>query len=450
MRRIVNSSKILPGGSSHFVAPEAPVNRAARREYVRAVRPRYTLAPQDAKRAILDEFCATTGYHRKYAIALLNNPKQRRGAPPRRRQPRYSEQAISILASVWEAAGYPWSARLQALLPLWLPWARRRFAIPLTVEQALRTMSPSTMDRRLQPRKRQARRRLYGRTKPGTLLKHHIPIRTEHWDVKTPGFTEVDLVSHSGNWADGDFLQSLNLTDIHTGWVESRAIRGKTQRAVRAALEALRAVLPFPLRGLDSDNGSEFINTLLLQYCRGREIAFTRGRPYKKDDNAHVEQKNWTHVRKLLGWDRYDSLEAETAINDLYRNELRLMMNLFQPSVKLLRKTRVGARVTRRYDRPQTPLDRLLASGQGDAKQLRALRQLRARLDPFTLSTSIDRKLERIHKLANRRHSPRAGSYATPALIDPRFNPNPRHWDHGWLFAAQRGRRAAASAAVRS
>ena len=198
------------------------------------------------------------------------------------------------------------------------------------------------MDRRLQPKKRQVRRRLYGRTKPGTLLKHHIPIRTDHWDLTTPGFTEVDLVSRSGNWADGEGLQSLNLTDILTGWVESSALWGKSQRTVRAALEELRAALPFPLRGLDSDNGSEFINTLLLQYCRGREIAFTRGRPYKKDDNAHAEQKNWTHVRKLLGWDRYDSREAQAAINDLYRHELRLMMNLFQPSVKLRRKTRAG------------------------------------------------------------------------------------------------------------
>ena len=150
------------------------------------------------------------------------------------------------------------------------------------------------------------------------------------------------MVSRSGNWADGEGLQSLNLTDILTGWVESSALWGKSQRTVRAALEEFRAALPFPLRGLDSDNGSEFINTLLLQYCRGREIAFTRGRPYKKDDNAHAEQKNWTHVRKLLGWDRCDSREAQAAINDLYRHELRLMMNLFQPSVKLRRKTRAG------------------------------------------------------------------------------------------------------------
>ena len=356
---------------------------AARHEYVRAVRPRYTLAPRRAKPSILDEFCATTGYHRKHAITLLNGPQRTAEQPRRRRPPTYPAQVITILAAIWEAAGYPWSSRLHALLPLWLPWARRRFAIPRTLERRLRTISPSTIDRRLQARKRQVRRRLYGRTKPGTLLKHHIPIRTQHWNVTTPGFTEVDLVSHSGNWADGEFPQSLNLTDIQTGWVESRAVLGKTQRAVRAAVAELRAALPFPLRGLDSDNGSEFINMCLFQYCHAHQIQFTRGRPYKKDDNAHVEQKNWTCVRKLLGWDRYDSLQTQQAINELYRHELRLMMNLYQPSVKLLRKTRVGARLRRKYDRPQTPLDRLLASRVGAPAQLRALQRLRSRLDPL-------------------------------------------------------------------
>jgi hypothetical protein len=425
------------------------VTPAARREYARAVRPRYTLAPWSRKPRILDEFCATTGYHRKYAITMLNGPQHTAEQPCRRRAPAYSERVITLLAAIWEAAGYPWSTRLHALLPLWLPWARRRFAIPPPLERQLRRISPRTIDRRLQARKRHIRRRLYGRTKPGTLLKHHIPIRTQHWNVTTPGFTEVDLVSHSGNWADGEFLQSLNLTDIHTGWVESHAVLGKTQRAVRAAVAALHAALPFPLRGLDSDNGSEFINTHLFQYCRGRQIQFTRGRPYKKDDNAHVEQKNWTHVRKLLGWDRYDSLEAQAAINDLYRHELRLMMNLYQPSVKLVRKTRVGARLRRQYDRPQTPLDRLLASGAGDPTQLRALVRLRARVDPFVLAVAIERKLQQIYRLANRRHSPRAALPAATAL-SPRFIPRPRHWNHDWLFRPRPSRRPAAGAPVRT
>jgi hypothetical protein len=425
------------------------VTPAARREYVRALRPRYTLAPRRAKPAILDEFCATTGYHRKYAITLLNCPPRTHRQQRRRRSRTYSEPVIAILAAIWEAAGYPWSSRLHALLPLWLPWARRRLAIPPALERRLRMISPRTIDRRPQSRKSQIRRRLYARTKPGSLLKHHIPIRTEHWDVTTPGFIEVDLVSHSGPWGEGDFLQSLNLTDIHTGWVESRAVLGKTQRTIRAAVAELRAALPFPLRGLDSDNGSEFINTCLFQYCQAHQIPFTRSRPYKKDDNAHVEQKNWTHVRRLLGWDRYDSPQAQGAINALYRNELRLMMNLYQPSVKLVRKARVGSRLHRRYDRPQTPLDRLLASGKGDPNQLRALQRLRTRLDPFALAEAIEHKLQLIYHLANRRPSPRAA--LTPGSTpSPRFTPVPRHWNHDWLFQIQPSRRSVSAAPVRT
>lgn len=374
----------------------------SKREYIKAIRQRYAQAPRATKSQILTEFCATTGYHRKAAIRVLTQPPRSTRARRRGRPSPYGSQLLTILGHIWEAAGYPWSVRLKALLPLWLPWAKQHFVIPPQVEHHLLTISPSTIDRHLRQKKRQLRRRLYGRTKPGTLLKHHIPIKTEHWDVTIPGFTEIDLVSHSGDSADGDFLQSLNLTDIYSGWVETRAVMGKGQTAVGAAVDDIRDMLPFPLRGLDSDNGSEFINHHLFRYCEAREIQFTRGRPYKKDDNAHIEQKNWTHVRRLLGWDRYDSPEALAAINDLYRHELRLMMNLFQPSVKLQRKVRVGSRLRRVYDRPQTPLDRLLAAKDADHATLQALQQLRARLDPFVLAATIERKLHHVYSLAHR------------------------------------------------
>jgi hypothetical protein len=252
------------------------------REYIHAIYQRYATATRAIKHHILNEFCATTGYHRKSAIRVLQAPPPR---TPRRhpRQPQtYGSQTISVLAAIWEAAGYPWSRRLKALLPLWLPWAKHRFAISPTVERQLLAISPPTIDRRLQSRKRQLKRRLYGRTKPGTLLKHHIPIKTERWETTTPGFVEVDLVSHSGNSADGEFLQSLNLTDIHTTWVETRAVLGKGQLRVRAALEELQTAIPFALHGLDSDNGVEFINHHLFRYCQALHIQFTRGRPYKK------------------------------------------------------------------------------------------------------------------------------------------------------------------------
>ena len=209
-------------------------------------------------------------------------------------------------------------------------------------------------------------------------------------------------MSHSGDSADGEFIQSLNLTDISSGWGETRAIMGKGQTTVRAAVDDIRTGLPFRLQGLDSDNGSAFIHDPLFQDGATRAIQVTRGRPYKKDDNAHIEQKNWTHVRRLLGWDRYDSPAALAAMNDLYRHELRLMMNLFQPSVTLQRKTRVGSRLRRVYDRPHTPLDRLLTAPDTDRAALQALQDLRARLDPFVLAATIERKLQHIYSLAHR------------------------------------------------
>jgi hypothetical protein len=373
----------------------------SKREYIHAVRQRYAHASKQAKGRILDEFCATLGYHRKAAIRVLAGPAPRPRS--RRRSPRtYGGQALGVLKAIWEAAGFPWSVRLKALLPLWLPWAKQRWAIPSAVERQLLAISPRTIDRRLQPHKQQLRRRQYGRTKPGTLLKHHIPIKADRWDVTTPGFGELDLVEHGGASTAGEYVRSLNFTDIATTWTETCAMLGKSQRAVGQALDEIAAALPFRLQGLDSDNGAEFINAHLLRYCHARDIQFTRSRPYKKDDNAHVEQKNWTHVRKLLGWDRYDTPEACDAINDLYRHEWRLMMNLFQPSVKLVRKVRVGSRLQRLYDHPQTPLDRLLASGQGDPASLQALQELRQRLDPFALAEAIERKLARIYRLASR------------------------------------------------
>ncbi len=375
-----------------------------RREYLRAILDRYHRSGAEQKGTILDEFCKVCGYHRKYAIRLLNGPRPEVRPRPRRvRGPSYGRIVIQALAQIWEAAGYPWSVRLKAMLPLWLPWLRPRVTLSAEQERQLRTISPRQIDRRLQPRKRVLRRRLYGRTKPGTLLKHHIPIKTDHWDVSDPGFTEIDLVSHSGDCAEGEFAHSFNLTDIHTTWTETYAVLGKGETGILAGLEEMRQALPFALRGIDSDNGSEFLNHHLVRYCRAGQIQFTRGRPYKKDDNAHIEQKNWTHVRKLIGWDRYDSPAAVGLMNDLYRHELRLMMNLFQPSVKLVRKQRVGSKLKRIYDRPQTPLDRLRACPGVDRAQVNELLRLRATTDPFELARTIEKKLDRIAALARHR-----------------------------------------------
>lgn len=375
----------------------------SRRDYLQRIFQRYRRATKSIKRHILDEFCANCGYHRKYAIRLLNGPPP--GAKPveRKRRPRsvsYGAQVISILQAVWEAADYPWSVRLKALLPQWMPWIRRHFRLTGKLEEQLLRISPRAIDYRLRSGKGVLRKRIYGGTKPGTLLKQQIPVKTDRWDAQVPGFTEIDLVSHSGASASGDCCHSLNLTDIYSTWVETRAVLGKGQEGVRQALEEIRQALPFPLRGIDSDNGSEFINGHLFGYCRSRAIQFTRGRPYKKDDNAHIEQKNWTHVRRLLGYARYDTPAALQAMNDLYRNEIRLFRNLFLPSVKLERKVRVGSRTRRIYGVPQTPFERVCASPACDRERVAELKRQQQELDPFQLSRTIGAKLEAIFQLS--------------------------------------------------
>jgi hypothetical protein len=393
-----------------------------RHEQARRLSERYRRAGRREKTTILDTFCTGTGLNRKYAIGLLRTPPEPCGRRRRRGGSTYSAATIGVLEAIWEAADFPWSVRLKAMLPLWLPRVKARMEVTPAMEAELLAISPRTIDRRLHA-VRTATRRLYGRTKPGTLLKHQIPIRTERWDVGEPGWGEIDLVSHSGSCGEGEFAHSLNFTDIHSTWVETRAVLGKGQAGILAALASIRDEAPFLLRGLDSDNGSEFINHHVWAFCERHAIQLTRGRPYKKDDNAHVEQKNWTHVRRLLGWDRIDSRAAVDLLNDLYRHEWRWMMNLFQPSVKLLRKERVGSRTRRVYDPPSTPLDRLLQLGPPHAPRLAELVDLRNRLDPFELSNRIQAAIDRVHRLA-RRPPLKPDSQPTPhsrahPLLDP-------------------------------
>lgn len=225
-------------------------------EYLRAIYERYRSAGRQGKKVILSEFCANTGYHRKYAIRLLNGPRPGKRPRPRerRRGLSYGSETLAILTAVWEAAGYPWSVRLKALLPGWMPWIRKQFRVRPEIEKQLVRISARQIDRRLKAQKTQRRRRIYGRTKPGYLLKHHIPVKTDSWNVRVPGYTEVDLVSHSGNSGAGEFAHTLNVTDIHTAWTESRALLGRGEEAVQRALSEIKEVLPFALLGVDSDN----------------------------------------------------------------------------------------------------------------------------------------------------------------------------------------------------
>jgi hypothetical protein len=379
--------------------------RRSKREYLRSIYERYRKGRRAEKTAMLEEFCKVCGYNRKYAIWLLRRPLKANS--PRRSAPRsatYSKPTILTLAKVWEASGYLCSQRLKPALAQWLPWIKKHFEISQEVERQLLSISARQMDRRLSPHKRTVKRRLYGTTRPGSLLKHMIPVKTDHWDVTLPGYLEIDLVSHSGASAAGEFIYTLDCVDIATGWVERKAVMGKGQLGIVEALREIEQRLPFALRGIDSDNGSEFINTHLFNFCQKRakapNIQFTRSRPYKKDDNAHVEQKNWTHVRKLLGWDRYDTPEALKMINQLYQ-ELRIFQNLFQPSMKISSKTRKGSRVIRRYDQPCTPWERVLKGSTKTPQQIQGLKATLENTDPFELSRAIDQKLETLYGLAH-------------------------------------------------
>jgi hypothetical protein len=405
----------------------------AKWEYMKTIYERYHQVENRAgKGLILDEFCKTYKCHRKHALRLFNSPPP--GLEKPRRSPRGSVydkgRVLGILEAVWKASGYLCGQRLASALAIWLPATRNRFKTTREEERLLLAMSPATIDRKLKSKKTYLRKRIYGTTRPGALLKHHIPIKTDSWDVRQPGFTEIDLVAHCGDCAEGDFANTLDMTDILTAWVERRCILGKGQEAVKNALDDMRKKLPFDLLGIDSDNGSEFINNHLLKYCQTEPVLqFTRGRPYKKDDNAHIEQKNWTHVRKLMGYGRYDTRAVVAAINDLYRNELRWFQNFFQPSVRLVRKVRVGSRLRRKYDAPKTPFERVIESGAGNQARLAQLRVLRDKLDPFALSEGVERKLTRIWAMRSKAPKPlwlkrwRIEEYRSKLPYDPILKP---------------------------
>lgn len=371
------------------------------REYAAEMRKRYRAATRAERGRLLDEFTAVTGYHRKYAIVLLGHEHRPRARPPGR-PTRFGDEVVDALVKIWRAADYPWSVRLAALLPLWLPRARTHLKFSRDLEKLLLAMSARSIDRALRPHRIALKRRIYGRTKPGTLLKHQIPVRTERWDTSEVGWCETDTVAHCGESGDGEFAFSVNLTDVASTWTETRAVLGKGQRFVVESLEEMRQSLPFALRGIDSDSGSEFINNHCFRWCTEQGLQFTRGRPYRKNDNAYIEQKNWTHVRKIFGWKRIDSTEAVALMNTLYRNELRLLLNYFQPSVKLIERTRVGSRIRRKYDRPKTPFERLIELGALAPQQVKAMEAERDRCDPFALSIATEAKVAALLRLPTR------------------------------------------------
>jgi hypothetical protein len=373
-------------------------------EYRKAIRERYLKVGRREKGKILDEFTQVTGYHRKAAIRLLRREPSlpRRGRRGGRR--RYEAEVVEALRKVWESSDRVCSKRLQPFLGELVHVMRVHGELQIDgkVADLLCKMSPATIDRLLRPWRRTGGRRPLSTTRPGSLVKSSIPIRTfADWTEGRPGFLEADLVAHCGESVEGFYLNTLSTVDVATGWFECVPVWGKGEQRVRGAIHRIRQRLPFPLLGLDSDNGGEFINHHLLSYCRDERITFTRSRPYKKNDSCHVEQKNWSVVRRLVGYDRYTSHDALRCLELLYLC-LHEYVNFFQPTMKLLSKTRHGAKVHKVYDTAKTPYQRLLGYGilsPGEEARLTAFYQ---RLNPVRLLSYINGHLEKLWKLAAR------------------------------------------------
>jgi len=375
--------------------------RQSKRELVEALRLPYRKGRRVDKGRILDQVCAATGYNRKYAIGLFGcgpalRPKRKRG-----RRPQYGPDVVAALVTLWEASGYLCAKRLQPFLGELLE-ALERHHQPVAgadVRDKLLRMSAATMDRRLQ----RARSRQSGRgrttTKPGNLLKQAIPIRTfADWDQAQPGLLEMDLVAHCGETAAGEYLHTLSAVDVDTRWFEPVALPNRGQKATFEGIQAVRRQLPFPLLGIDCDSGAEFINHHLYAYCLQEQITFTRSRPFHKNDQAYVEQKNWTGVRRVVGYDRYESAQALAALRTVYA-DLRLWINFFQPVMKLQGKVRIGSKVRKKYDSAQTPYRRALTSAKVAQDTKQELTQVFLALNPIQLRQRLEANLARLWRL---------------------------------------------------
>lgn len=369
--------------------------------YIKQLKKRYQKAKKLEKVTILDEFCETSGYHRKHAIRLLNETVYRKKKIKRAgRKPTYKDEVVlGPLKKIWLQSNQLCGRRLKVALPLWLPHYEQAYGrLNEGTIDLLLSMSSATIDRHLSPL-RAKYGMSYGGTKPGSLLKTHIPIKTNQWNESTPGFVEADTVAHCGSSMSGNFIWSLTLTDIYSGWTELRAVWNKGSAEVVEKIQDIEHSLPFALKGFDCDNGSEFLNHHLLRYFASKEnpqvhrIQFTRSRPYKKDDNAHVEQKNWTHVRQLLGYYRLDDPKLVGLINELYKNEVSLFNNFFLPNFKLLEKTRIKSKIIKKHGVPKTPYQRLLESDAVLSSEKERLTLLYQTLNPFLLKKTIENKL---------------------------------------------------------
>ena len=374
----------------------------SKRELSEVVRPRYLKASKFEKQKILDEFTSATGYHRKHANRVLKN-RVRKGLRRKRTsyQAVYRGKVVQALEQIWEIYGHICSKRLQPFLPEAIRVLERCQEIELSEEtkEMLLKISSASIDRCLRTVRLQTPHGL-NTTKPGSLLKKAIPVRTfTEWDEERPGFMEIDLVAHCGSTTEGQYLNTLTCTDLCTGWTDVTALLHRSQEAVSGAIQCMRQRLPFPLLGIASDNGGEFINDLLYRYCLQEKITFTRSRPYQKNDQAHVEQKNWSVVRHTVGYDRWETQQELLLLESIYDN-LRLYINFFQPSLKLIAKERIGNKTIKRYDTAKTPYQRVLERQDISLQAKARLAHIYVQLNPAEFRRRIDQKIAQLWKIS--------------------------------------------------
>jgi hypothetical protein len=373
---------------------------SAKREALARIHGRYQRAGRPHKTRILEEFCATCGYHRKAALRLLNRPLARRAA--KRSGPKIiydPVEVLPVLKAVWLASDQLCSKLLKAALPEWLEHHQRRVApLPEAFKEKLLGISPAQIDRLLRPVRVQHPKKGLSATRPGTLLRHAVPTRCGPPDTTRPGSVEADTVAHCDDSTEGDYVNSLTFTELYSGWTEIRAVWNKSAEAVVVQLKELEQVVPYAMKDFHTDNGGEFLNWALYRHLTGRalKLPWTRSRAYRKNDNAHCEQKNWTHVRQLLGHERFEHPQLVGLMNDLYSQEWSQFTNHFRPTFKLLKRHKHNGRTKRIYEKvPQTPYQRLLASHDIPEATKAKLRNQHATLDPFLLKKSIELKLKK-------------------------------------------------------
>ena len=382
------------------------MSNQSQREYLESARVRYPSRNKAGKSKMIDEVSDTLGWSRKHTIkALRGQVNLGKNANKRGRKPTYTEVEKSIIVNIWKSSEQPCGVLLKESIPLWIESYENKHGKVLGgVKRKVLSCSPRQLDRITKPHKAESKRfgRKTGRT--SHRLKQLVTVKCGPHEVEEPGWFEADTVSHGGGSSSGDFMWSLTLTDIHTGWTELQGLWGNSGSEVRNALRKIEQRMPLEMLGFDCDNGSEFLNTTLEEYLLNREykVKWTRSRPYKKNDQAHVEQKNFTHVRQLLGYGRFDNIELVSLVNDLYTTAWLPLRNYFTPVMKLIKKERIGGKVKKHYDRAKSPCDRMLSCSKVSDEVKINLRTTRASLDPYALAESIEEKLDKIFKMVEK------------------------------------------------